>query len=98
MPFNRGQIAAAKAGLEYILTQEYEYVARMGAGDFAHQERLAFLDEHPECMMVGCDSDILNGGEYEFTLRPPRNEKALASALHEHSWLMIRPSFCGLRY
>jgi glycosyltransferase involved in cell wall biosynthesis len=92
LPQNRGQIAAANAGLAVILQQNYEYIARMDAGDVAHPERLskqaAFFDCHPDCMMVGCDTDVFSGGEYQFTIKPPRDGKHLAAGLREHAWLL----------
>ncbi|HVV47384.1 MAG TPA: hypothetical protein VHC72_19370, partial [Bryobacteraceae bacterium] len=72
--------------------QGYEFIARLDAGDLVHEERLArqiaWLDRHPACMLVGCDTDVYNGSEYQFTITPPRNEKDLAAGLREHSWLL----------
>lgn len=64
---NTGYLRALNEGLDYC---QGEYVARMDADDVALAERferqIAFLDAHPECLMVGCamlrideDGDLL---------------------------------------
>jgi glycosyltransferase involved in cell wall biosynthesis len=64
---NTGYLRALNEGLAQC---HGEYIARMDADDVALPERLqrqiAFLDEHPECLMVGCgllridaDGDLL---------------------------------------
>jgi len=93
LPCNGGPVEAANVGLEWILRQGYDYMARNDAGDLSSSERLArqvtYLDQHPACMLVGSDVDVFNGeGQYQFTLTPPRNGKTLASSLIEHSWLL----------
>jgi glycosyltransferase involved in cell wall biosynthesis len=89
---NIGPIPAANTGLRYILTQDYEFVARSDAGDLSAENRLArqiaYMDNHPECMLVGSDTDVFRGDDYQFTLRPPRDTRRLQSGLREHSWLL----------
>ncbi len=90
---NQGIVAALNTGLAFALRQGYAYIARIDAGDFADPRRLAtqaaYLDRHSECMMTGCDVDVYAGdGEYQFTISPPRQRKALVSALKERSWLL----------
>jgi len=54
---NQGIEAALNYGLKWILEREFPYVARLDAGDvslsgrFRKQKR--FLEEHPECRLVG---------------------------------------------
>ena len=54
---NQGVARAANEGLRFILERGYPYVARLDAGDLALPGRfsaqLRFLEEHPECALVG---------------------------------------------
>jgi glycosyltransferase involved in cell wall biosynthesis len=56
-PVNGGVAAALNTGLEWILARDYEFIARLDAGDvndaarFARQS--AFLDHHPDVAIVG---------------------------------------------
>jgi len=93
LPRNQGIVAALNAGLKYALERGYEYIARIDAGDFADAGRLArqvaYLEHHPDCMLVGSDADVFDpGGEYQFTIMPPRDGKALASGLRDRVWLL----------
>jgi glycosyltransferase involved in cell wall biosynthesis len=89
---NIGPIPAANAGLRYILSMNYEFVARSDAGDLSAENRLskqvAYMDDHPECMLVGSDAHVFSDDGYQFTLKPPRDPKRLQSGLREHSWLL----------
>lgn len=93
LPSNQGIVAALNAGLTAALAEGYEYIARIDAGDFATPNRLplqvAWLDEHPRCMLVGCDAEVrTEDGGYCFTIQPPRDPVVLAKALHERAWLL----------
>jgi glycosyltransferase involved in cell wall biosynthesis len=92
-PRNQGIVAALNAGLKYALEQGYKYIARIDAGDFADAGRLArqvaYLERNSDCMLVGSDADVFAaGGEYQFTIMPPRDGKALASGLKDRVWLL----------
>jgi glycosyltransferase involved in cell wall biosynthesis len=90
---NQGIVTALNMGIMAAAGQGYESIARIDAGDFAAPNRLAlqveWLDAHPQCMLVGCDAEVRNeDGSYCFTIQPPRDPAALASALHERAWLL----------
>lgn len=93
LPRNQGIVAALNAGIAAAVAAGHEYIARIDAGDFATPNRLplqvAWLDAHPRCMLVGCDAEVrTEDGTYCFTIQPPRDPVALATALHERSWLL----------
>ena len=90
---NQGIVGALNAGLQAALKARFEYIARIDAGDYASPERLArqvaYLEDHPRCMLVGsdvafCDED----GTYHFTIQPRRDPEKLRSSLHERNWLV----------
>lgn len=93
LPRNLGIVAALNAGIEAALSEGYEFIARIDAGDFSAPNRLAlqvaWLDAHPRCMLVGCDAEVRNeDGSYCFTIQPPRDPALLARSLHERAWLL----------
>lgn len=90
---NQGIVGALNAGLEAALAAGFEYVARIDAGDYASPERLArqvaYLEEHPQCMLVGSDVEICGeDGTYHFTIQPRRDPNELRLSLHERNWLV----------
>jgi glycosyltransferase involved in cell wall biosynthesis len=90
---NQGIVAALNAGLKVAIERGYEFIARIDAGDLAHEKRfahqLAYLEAHRECMMVGCDVNVIAAnGESDFTIAPPRQPGALAKAIKERVWLL----------
>jgi GT2 family glycosyltransferase len=90
---NQGVVAAANVGLRAALSEGFTYIARIDAGDYSSPKRLArqidYLSKHPNCMLVGCDTDVWDeSGKYCFTITPPRNPRQLACALHERAWLL----------
>jgi glycosyltransferase involved in cell wall biosynthesis len=90
---NGGVERAANTGLKAILGLEYQYIARIDAGDYMAPDRLArqveYLETHPRCMLVGSDTEVrTEDGGYCFTIEPPRDPNELAAALHERMWLM----------
>ena len=92
-PRNRGIVAALNAGLDLALRSGYDYVVRMDAGDLAAPDRIlrqiSYLEEHPECVLVGCDAEVrAQGGAWSFTIRPPRDPGDLATSLRERVWLL----------
>ena len=90
---NQGIVAALNAGMDAAIAAGYEYIARIDAGDYCSPRRvglqIAYLKKHPECMVVGSDAEVWDeDGSYCFTIRPPRDPRALARALHERAWLL----------
>jgi glycosyltransferase involved in cell wall biosynthesis len=93
LPRNRGIVEALNAGMKAALDGGFDYIARIDAGDFATPERLArqmeYFDNHPHCMLVGCDAVVRDeDGSYRYNMEPPRDPKTLALALHERAWLL----------
>lgn len=60
-----GIAGALNAGLQYILANDYQYVARIDAGDFAlprrFERQVQFLDENPTYGLVGSLCSDLEG-------------------------------------
>jgi GT2 family glycosyltransferase len=93
LPQNQGIVRALNAGMKAALAAGFEFIARIDAGDFSSPDRLekqvAYLDTHPQCMLVGSDVQICDeDGTYYFTIQPQRNPRALRAALHERAWLV----------
>ncbi len=70
---NTGIAAALNTGLTLATAP---YIARFDADDYCMPQRLekqyAFLQTHPDYVIVGCDADYTGeGGEYVFTYRLP---------------------------
>ena len=61
---NMGIAVALNKGLEYILSKEYTYIARLDAWDRCEPARIvrqiAFLEIHPDHAIVGCDVDFVD--------------------------------------
>ncbi len=90
---NGGIVRALNIGVRYALDSGYKYLARLDAGDYPvparFQKQIDYLDQHPQCMLVGSDVDLRGeSGEYLFTIKPPRQPQQLRAALHERVWLM----------
>jgi glycosyltransferase involved in cell wall biosynthesis len=90
---NQGIVAALNAGLKAAIAEGYTWIARIDAGDYAAPQRLErqieYLENHPGCMLVGCDAIVRDeDGAYCFTIEPPRDPGTLANALHERAWLL----------
>lgn len=99
---NGGIENALNAGLEQILSESYEYVARLDAGDISlpgrFEAQLAYLDAHPECGLCGTACDWVDlEGKLLFTYTPPKTDRAIRMALRYnnvfcHPTMMIRVS------
>ncbi|MBN8971416.1 MAG: glycosyltransferase [Rhizobiales bacterium] len=61
---NQGITAALNHGLEYIVKNGYEFVARMDCGDICAQNRIAkqeaYMDAHPSTDLLGAFADIVD--------------------------------------
>ena len=98
---NVGVARALNTGLKTILSQHYEFVARMDADDICYPDRIAqevrFLDDHPEIAAVGGWARHLYeaGGAQLFVERTPQSPELIRKALNYnsaiiHSTFMIR--------
>lgn len=93
---NRGFERALNAGLERIVERGWELVARLDQADqnvpdrFARQT--AFLDAHPEVMLVGGAARCVDlAGVEQFVLRPPTDAAAIRREMRFNS-TFIHPS------
>jgi len=61
---NQGITAALNHGLEYIVRNGYEFVARMDCGDICARDRIAkqqaYMDAHPDTNLLGAFADIVD--------------------------------------
>src|ERR1044071_166014 len=93
LPRNEGIVGALNAGLLEAIGAGYEFIARLDAGDFTSPDRLAkqvaYLESHPHCMLVGSDAKVRDeDGSYCYLIKPPRDPRLLARAMHERAWLL----------
>jgi glycosyltransferase involved in cell wall biosynthesis len=89
-PVNRGITTALNAGLEYVLARDYQYVARLDAGDIAAPERFsaqaAFLDEHDRVALIGTAVRyVRSNGSVLFTHRLPETHTAIKQEMFWNS-------------
>ena len=79
-PRNQGITAALNAGLAQIIAREFQYIARLDAGDISLPGRfhaqMAFLDAHPDHAAVGTHVDIVDEeGHFIHLFNPPTDHK-----------------------
>ncbi len=92
-PTNQGIEHALNAGLEWILTRHYTYIARLDCGDRNRPGRLAkqeaFLDAHPHVLLVGGAAAFVdqNGAE-QFIYRLPTTQQGIAALMRKNSAFM----------
>jgi len=100
LPENRGIVGALNAGLEYIYSTDYEYIARLDSDDVVINQRftkqLAFLREHRDIGLVGSHFYVVNsnGDILSHSVRP-LEDKNIRKAMHlgcvlGHTTLMMR--------
>lgn len=102
LPSNVGITKALNAGLKHCLDNGYEFVARIDAGDIPVNDRfvkqMAYLDQHPDCQLVGCQVEIRNmEGGFEFLHANPTASRDLKKAMYTrnaffHCSVMFRTS------
>lgn len=85
-PQNLGIAAALNLGLNYILSRDYEYVARLDADDIALPERLevqrAFMDAHKGVALAGSAARIVSEkGEILHQISYPTDHDAIVREL-----------------
>ncbi len=97
---NEGIASALNAGLAQIMDQGFDYVARHDVGDVDVADRLsrqvAFLNTHPEIVLVGSSAEFYSEGGELFTFKAPVGDDAIRrqmcySAALVHSTCMFRP-------
>jgi len=79
---NRGIEHALNTGLNFILSRNYRYVARLDADDVPFQDRIGrqveFLERHPNVGIVGTWARCVDDdGNYLYTLRLPADNDAI---------------------
>lgn len=101
-PQNGGITKALNIGLNYILQNGYDYVARLDVDDFADASRLekqrVFMDTHPQIGFIGTWGRYLSeDGRVLFHLRHPTEREEIVRKLYYntsfvHVSLMLRTS------
>jgi len=99
---NAGIERALNTGLRYILTQGYEFVARLDAGDICTPDRFAkqlhYMRQNPEVMLVGSYVEHIDTqGKPVFTQYVPLSPQDIRRQMHlnssfVHPAVMIRCS------
>ncbi len=89
-PKNMGIAAALNAGLRLVFKRNYEYVARLDAGDLVvggrFSEQVEFLDTHPEIALVGTAVQYVGeDGASLFVHRLPQSHSAIVRAMHRNT-------------
>lgn len=97
---NQGIHGALRRGMEVLSAEGFGYVARLDAGDFALPGRFArqraFLEAHPDVVVVGSACEVVDGrGSFLYVIRPPledvdiRRCVLMKTCLH-HTAVMFR--------
>lgn len=101
LPQNRGLIAALNEGLNWILERDYQYIARLDAGDLVTQGRLSaqltYLEANPSIGILGTQLRAFdeNDGRTLFEFHNPTGQKTVSHVLKTknclaHPSVMIR--------
>jgi glycosyltransferase involved in cell wall biosynthesis len=77
---NQGITAALNVGLERIIAKEFEYIARLDAGDLnlpgRFHAQMAFLDAHPDHAAVGTHVEVVDeDGRFIHLFSPPTDHR-----------------------
>jgi glycosyltransferase involved in cell wall biosynthesis len=90
---NQGIERALNAGLDYILSKEYEYIARLDSDDecignrFKIQE--SFLDIHQDIVLVGSNAIAVSPeGEFLFNIIKPEHSEDIRNKMFLNSMFM----------
>jgi len=87
LPNNKGLIGALNEGLNYIYNKNYEYIARLDAGDLVEQGRLQaqmdYLDRNPQVGLLGTQLRAFNpeNNETLFYFNNPTGTKNVSNIL-----------------
>jgi glycosyltransferase involved in cell wall biosynthesis len=87
---NQGIVSALNKGLEYIVAQNFDYVARLDAGDVNVNGRLEkqcdFLTQNPNIALLGSYVDFVDeGGAVVFSQQPPQTHAELSNAMYSNN-------------
>lgn len=63
-PINKGLAAVLNDSINYCISENYDYIARMDADDISPKNRfrnqISYLEENPLCDMLGTEASIIN--------------------------------------
>lgn len=87
---NQGITAALNHGLDYIVGNGYEFVARMDCGDICAPNRIAkqeaYMDAHPGIDLLGAFADIVDeNGDHLFFEGTSGGRKAIGRKLQDNA-------------
>lgn len=87
---NQGIVSALNAGLKYIVSQEFDLIARLDAGDVNINERLKkqsdFLYCNQNVALVGSFVDFVDANEsVVFSQQPPQLHAELSNAMYSNN-------------
>jgi glycosyltransferase involved in cell wall biosynthesis len=90
---NQGIAAALNHGLRFILSNEFEYVGRLDAGDTVARDRfkrqLAFMESNPGHAVVSSFVDFVDcSNKLLFRFRAPSDHKQILRRMHINSCVM----------
>jgi glycosyltransferase involved in cell wall biosynthesis len=96
LPENGGIAAALNAGLREIVSNGYEYVARLDAGDVCVPNRLqqqcAYLDANPAVALVGSWAEFVDeAGNHLFVLKHPSEPAVIKKRMYLNN-MFVHPS------
>lgn len=84
---NEGIVSALNVGLDYALSRDYSYIARLDAGDVPLDGRfvkqLELLQSNPRIGLVGAYTQFVNPqGKHLYVWKPPHESKKLRRFMH----------------
>lgn len=87
---NQGIVSALNTGLEYIVAQNFDFIARLDAGDVNINSRINkqinFLVKHSNIALLGSYVDFVNeAGAVVFSQRPPQSHRELSKAMYSNN-------------
>ncbi len=94
---NGGIIKALNHGLEYLKTKDYEFIARLDAGDICLNNRFKvqadFLRNNPDIALVGSHI-IMNDmeGNFLFNIKVPTDSRRIKDLMFVSSSTVIHPT------
>ncbi|BCL76375.1 glycosyl transferase [Jeongeupia sp. HS-3] len=101
LPQNVGIEHALNTGLQHIVDAGYEFAARLDCDDLAMPERfakqIAYLDDHPDVMLLGSAVTFFDASGDRFTIRQPQGHDEIVRQMHDdnaftHPAVMFRIS------
>lgn len=86
-PKNSGIVNAMNAGLEYIINKDYEFIARLDAGDTVSPERFSeqvkAFDTYPDVYLVGTFANFVDmDGQKVYTYEPPTTSEKIKKHMY----------------